>query len=125
MLIAREQDQSDEPTDRSVIAVKVEESVDADTAAELIDGVITAAGLLALPEVHVWADGETLPLLAVAAGDIPELPEGFQLRQLDADSHEVFAEEGEGTTWLTYTSLVQLARSRRAAAPAPAAVPAA
>lgn len=121
MLITQEQDQSDELSDRSVIAVKVEESVDATTAGELIDGVLIAAGLLALPEVHVWADGETLPLLAVAAGDIPELPEGFQLRQLDADSQGAFAEEAEGTTWLTYASLVQLARSRRVATAAPAA----
>lgn len=117
MLITREQDQSDDLSDRSLIAVKVEDVMDADAADELIDGVVTAARLLDLPEVHVWAEGAALPLLAVAAGQIDELPEGFQLRQLDPveGAEDLPDESDDGATWLTYDSLVRLARSRRAA----------
>ncbi len=129
MLITKEQEreQSDDFPDRSVIAVKLEDVVDSDTAGDLIDGVVTAARLLDLPEVHIWATGDALPMLAVAAGMIDELPEGFQLRQLNADAGNdatgalVDENDDEGATWLTYDSLVRLARSRRAACEAVAA----
>ncbi|WP_164546500.1 hypothetical protein [Corynebacterium hylobatis] len=43
---------------------------------------ITVAGLIGLTGVHVWAETEALPHLAVVAAGIRDLPEGFQLRQI-------------------------------------------
>ncbi|MCS5479906.1 hypothetical protein NYP18_09585 [Corynebacterium sp. YIM 101645] len=68
------------------------------TARQLLDRVLTVADLIGLPEVHVWAAAEALPYLAVAAGGVKDLPEGFQLRETSEwPAHIV---EG-GLTWLS------------------------
>lgn len=79
-------------------AVYVDGVTDRVTARQLIDTVLTVAELIHLPEVHVWAEAEALPLLAAAAAGIKDLPEGFQLRQVAERPAEVA--EG-GLTWLS------------------------
>ncbi|QGU04218.1 hypothetical protein [Corynebacterium comes] len=79
-------------------AVYVDGVTDKVTARQLIDRVITVAELIALPEVHVWADAEALPLLAAAAAGIKDLPEGFQLRQI---AEKPLAVAEGGLTWLS------------------------
>lgn len=75
---------SEELSDKSVIAVRVDEIITDAAANELIAGLIAAASLLKLTEVHIWAVAESLPRLAVAASGIDKLPEAFRLWQIDA-----------------------------------------
>lgn len=79
-------------------AVYVDGVSDRATARQLIDRVLAVADLINLPEVHVCAEAEALPLLAAAAAEIKDLPEGFQLHQIV--ERPVDAAEG-GLVWLS------------------------
>ena len=85
----------DMQSDRAVYIDQVE---DIAVARQLLDQVLAVAALIDLQEIPVWAGADTLPLLAVAAAGIRDLPDGFQLRQV-ADRPAVSV--GGGLTWLS------------------------
>lgn len=87
-----------ELAERSDKAVFVDGVTDIATARQLLGRVIEVADMIQLSEVHVWARAEALPLLAVAAGEIENLPESFQLREVADRPVEVV--EG-GLAWLS------------------------
>ncbi|MGD7003450.1 hypothetical protein [Corynebacterium halotolerans] len=112
MLIDEETGPIEELFGASEVAVRVPSALDDAAARDLIEGVIATVNLLDLPEIHVWAEAADLPLLAVAAAGIAELPEGFQLNQVDAATGGI---RETATTWLSYESVVQLAHTQDAA----------
>jgi len=68
--------------EHSSSSVYVAEVTDKAAARHLIDTVIAMVDHHHLPQVHVWAEADALPLLAAAAAEVKDLPEGFQLRQI-------------------------------------------
>lgn len=108
-------DPDPESTADSVIVVRLPEGdLEQSELIELVQGAAMAARLLDLPELQLCATAEQLPKLAMAAAEVDEIPEGFQLRQLDvtADQMENSAEESDNPTWLSVESLIRLTRAR-------------
>lgn len=87
-----------ELSEQSDKAVYVDGVADIATARQLFGRVIEVADMIQLSEVHIWAQADALPLLAVAAAEIKDLPEGFQLREVAERPVEVV--EG-GLAWLS------------------------
>lgn len=85
----------DMQSDRVVYIDQVE---DIAVARQLLDQVLAVAALIDLQEIPVWAGADTLPLLAVAAAGIRDLPDGFQLRQV---AGRPAVSVGGGLTWLS------------------------
>ncbi|QGU06145.1 hypothetical protein COCCU_00885 [Corynebacterium occultum] len=81
---------------------------------ELISGAVSASHLLGLPELLLYASAVQLPGLAVAAAEVSEIPEGFQLRQIDAESGEL-SDLPANATQLSVDSLLGLDRACQAA----------
>lgn len=92
--------------ERSGRALYIDGVTDKATACQSLNRVITVADLIGLLEVHVWAEAEALPYLAVAAAGIKDLPEGFQLREISERSVGIVE---EGLTWLSRDLLRDLA----------------
>ncbi|MGD7002306.1 hypothetical protein [Corynebacterium halotolerans] len=104
----------DSPID-SVIAVRLPDAdLGQQELSELVSGAVTATRLLALPELYLFASAEQLPGLAMAAATVDDIPEGFQLCQLDAESGEM-VDLPENVTPLSVESLIRLTRAREAA----------
>lgn len=116
MMITKELDLSEESPDRPVIAVRLDGEITEATACELLEGTVMASHLLDLPEVHVWAPAMALPTLAMAASQVDALPEGFQLRQLDAGSGSPSVDAEDNATWVSVESLLRMVRTRDIAA---------
>lgn len=98
----------------SAITVRLEADTAPESFGDLIVGVITAAGLLGMPETHIYAPAELMPQLAVAAAEVDNIPEQFQLHEITHPEDGV-RELPDGSTPLTVDSLVNLARSAQAA----------
>lgn len=81
---------------------------------ELLNGAVSAARLLGLSDLLLYASAEQLPDLAVAAAEISDIPEGFQLRQIDADTGELSGMP-DNATRLSVDSLLRLDRACQAA----------
>lgn len=94
----------------SAITVRLDADADPESFGDLIVGLITAAGLLGMPETHIFAPAELMPQLAVAAGEMDNIPEEFQLHQINHPEDGI-RELPVGSTPLTVESLVRLARS--------------
>ena len=92
--------------ERSGRALYIDGVTDKATACQSLNRVITVADLIGLLEVHVWAEAEALPYLAVAAAGIKDLPEGFQLREI---SERPVGIVEEGLTWLSRDLMRDLA----------------
>lgn len=84
---------------------------------ELVAGAITAMRLLGLPELYLCGSAEQLPELAMAAAEVDDIPEGFQLCQIGTETGTVsgLPEGRESITKLSVDSLIRLTRAREAA----------
>ena len=114
MMITKELDLSEESPDRPVVAVRLDGEITEATACELLEGTVMVSHLLDLPEVHVWAPAVALPTLAMAAAQVNSLPQGFQLRQLDAEGDSAGAdfEAEDNATWVRVESLLRMVRTQ-------------
>lgn len=102
------------PTQDSVIAVRLpEKNMEQREMLELVRGAVTASSLLNLPELYVYATAAQLPQLAVATAEVPGIPEGFRLCQIDAETGEL-PELPANATRLSVESLLRLDRARQA-----------
>lgn len=81
---------------------------------ELLTGAVSTARLLGLSDLLFYASAAQLPDLAVAAAEIDDIPEGFQLRQIDADTGEL-SDLPDNITKLSVASLLHLEQVCQAA----------
>ncbi|MGP6175648.1 hypothetical protein [Corynebacterium sp. A21] len=102
------------PHQDSTIVVRLpEKDMEQQQLVELVEGAVTASSLLNLPELFIYATAEQLPQLAVATAEVPGIPEGFRLCQIDVETGELPDLPATATT-LSVESLLRLNRARQA-----------